>query len=245
MDEPPVRYFMMASARKGAASPKNRYLVSANWPPASRSRHYYLSKDRTLSPTLPGVTNSSTTYRFDPKKPVPTVGGANLTFERGPMDQRAIGKRQDYLRFETPVLDEDVVVAGQVLVELYASTDGLDTDFVAKLVDVYPDGYEALVLDAPVRTRYRNGLRQEDVEMMVSGRAEKLTIDMWSTAITFEKGHRIALHISSSSYPRFEVNPNTGEAPGQETIPPRRARNTVFHDRVRPSALVLPVIYPN
>lgn len=245
MDEAPVRYYMMASARKGALSDRNRFMTSGNWPPASYKTRYYLSAGKELSKERPSAKSSSITYRYDPAKPTPTVGGANLTFERGPMDQRAIGKRQDYLRFETPVLDEDVVIAGQVLVELFASTDGLDTDFVAKLVDVYPDGYEALVLDAPVRTRYRKGLRPEDVKMMVPGRVEKLTIDMWSTAITFEKGHRIALHITSSSHPRFEVNPNTGEAPGEETRAPRRARNTVFHDTVRPSVLILPVIYPN
>jgi hypothetical protein len=132
-----------------------------------------------------------------------------------------------------------------VKVELFGATDGKDTDFMAKLVDVYPDGYEALVLDAPIRARYRKGRMPDEVAMMTPNAPEELDIDMWSTAITFEKGHRIALHITSSNAPRFEVNPNTGEAPGSSKIPPRVATNSVYMDATHPSALVLPVIYPD
>jgi len=244
MDEPPVTYFMMASAEKGAYSPKNRLMVSANWPPAYREVRYFLAPDKSLATAAPRVADDRATYRFDPANPVPTVGGANLTFERGPMDQRAIPARQDYLRFQTPVLDKDVIVSGPVKVELFAATDGPDTDFVAKLVDVYPDGYEALVLDAPIRARYRNGRLPDDVKMMTPNAPEELVIDLWSTAITFEKGHRIALHVTSSNSPRFEVNPNTGEAPGKHSMKPRVATNSVLMDADHPSALVLPVVYP-
>lgn len=245
MDEPPVGYFMMAGARKGAGSPKNRMLTSANWPPAHRERRYYLTAERTLALRLPVEQDAKVSYRFDPARPVPTVGGANLTFQRGPMDQRAIPAREDYLRFQTPILSEDVAIAGPVKVELYAATDGLDTDFVAKLVDVYPDGYEALVLDAPIRTRFRHGRMADDMKLMTPQAPEELVIDLWSTAITFEAGHRIALHISSSNSPRFEVNPNTGEAPGRGQLAPRVANNSVYLDEAHPSALVLPVVYPS
>jgi predicted acyl esterase len=244
MDEPPVSYFMMAAAKKDAYSPKNRMLTSANWPPANRAVRYYLTPDKGLTTKAPAPAEAKASYRFDPAKPVETFGGANLTFERGPMDQRAVGERQDYLRFQTPVLDKDVAIAGPVSVELYAATDGPDTDFVAKLVDVYPDGYEALVLDAPIRARYRNGRMPEDVKPMTPGAPEKLTIDLWPTAITFEKGHRIAVHVTSSNAPRFEVNPNTGEPAGQGKLPPRVATNTVYMDAGHPSAIVLPVVYP-
>lgn len=244
MAEPPVTYVMMAAAEKGAYSPKNRILHSANWPPAYRETRYYLEPDKSLSTTAPAAAEAKVSYLDDPNHPVPTVGGANLTFDRGPMDQRAIGNRSDYLRFETPVLDHDVVVAGPVKVDLYGATDGPDTDFVAKLVDVYPDGYEALVLDAPIRTRYRNGRMPDDVKMMTPNAPEELTIDLWNTALTFEKGHRIALHIASTNSPRFEVNPNTGEAPGEHKLPARTAKNSVYMDASHPSALVLPVIYP-
>ncbi len=244
MDEPPVSYFMMAPARKGAYSPKNRFVQAANWPPASRQVRYYIDDDHGLTTMAPTAGAATFTYRFDPAKPVPTVGGANLTIERGPMDQRAIGERADYLRFTTPVLAKDVAIAGPVSVEVWAATDGPDTDFMAKLVDVYPDGYEALVLDAPIRARYRNGRMADEVKMMTPGAPEKLTIDLWSTAITFEAGHKIMLVITSSNAPRFEVNPNTGEAPGSHKLAPRVATNTLYLDRDHPTALVLPVVYP-
>ena len=243
MAEPPVDIFMMAAAEKGAYSPKNRHIQTANWPIDYRETRYYLAPDLALTTKAPTVYSAQTTYRFDPANPVKTYGGANLTFERGPQDQRQVGQRQDYLRFATPVLDHDVQIAGPVSVDLYAATDGLDTDFEAKLVDVYPDGYEALVLDAPIRARYRHGRMTDDVQMMTPGAPEKMTIDLWNTAITFEKGHRIELHITSSNSPRFEVNPNTGEPAGQHTMKPRIAINTIYFDRDHPSALVLPLVY--
>jgi putative CocE/NonD family hydrolase len=160
------------------------------------------------------------------------------------MDQRAVPERPDYLRFETPALTKDVAIAGHVGVDLWAATDGPDTDFIAKLVDVYPDGYEALVLDAPVRARYREGRLPDQVKMMTPGAPEKLTIDLWNTAITFEAGHRIELVITSSNAPRYEVNRNNGAAPGDMTTPARVATNSIYLDKDHPTALVLPLIYP-
>ena len=170
-----------------------------------------------------------------------SIGGANLTFERGPMDQRPIGQRQDYLRFQTPVLDKDVVVGGEIFADLWASTDGPDTDFMVKLVDVYPDGYEAIVLDTALRTRYREGRMPDQIRMMTPGTPEKLGFDLWDTLITFEKGHRIAVHVTSSNNPRFDVNPNTGENPGPNAKP-RVAKNTIYMDAGRPSAIQLPIL---
>ena len=242
MDEPPVRYYMMASAHKDNISSKNRWIDAAAWPPETTPLKLYFHDGFGLSVTAPTESTDPTVYRFDPENPVPTVGGLNLSLPKGPMDQREIGERPDYLRFQTPPLKEDIVVAGRIEVELYAATDGLDTDFMAKLVDVYPNGYEAIVLDNPIRARYRHGRNAEDVELMTPNQPEKLVIDLWSTALTFEKGHRIALHVSSSNSRRFEVNPNTGEAPGEHTLPPRAATNSIYHDAERPSAIVLPVI---
>jgi uncharacterized protein len=136
---------------------------------------------------------------------------------------------------------EEVTIQGQVLFKLWAATDAPDTDFMVKLVDVYPDGYEAVILDSAMRARYRKGREAHDVEMMKPNRAEQMTIDLWSTSLTFEKGHRIAVHISSSNFPRFEVNPNTGEAAGKSTLAPRIATNRVLHDKAHQTALVLPV----
>ncbi|HEX3407447.1 MAG TPA: CocE/NonD family hydrolase, partial [Caulobacteraceae bacterium] len=243
MEEPPVRIYMMAAARKGDASPKNRWMQFANWPPGPQLVDFFLHEDGGLSRQSPAAAAASRGYDFDPANPAPTHGGSNLTFEKGPMDQRAIGERPDYLRFQTDVLDRDVAIAGPVSMELWASTDGPDTDFMVKLVDVYPDGYEAIVLDSALRTRYRHGRHRDDVAMMTPGAPEKLTLDLWDTAITFEKGHRIAVHVTSSNWPRFDVNPNTGELPGR-SAETRVARNVVYFDAAHPSAIRLPVIYP-
>lgn len=241
MDEPPVKAYMMASARKGAPSDKNRWMTFGDWPPAPATTSYFLQTDGSLSTKAPKQVAGSKTYSFDPKNPVQSIGGANLTFDRGPMDQRPIGKRGDYLRFETPVLDKDVMIAGPVSMDLWASTDGLDTDFMVKLVDVYPDGYEAIVLDSALRTRYRNGRNQDQIAFMTPGAPTMLTIDLWDTAITFEKGHRIAVHVTSSNAPRFDVNPNTGGNPGPG-VKTRVARNTIYMDKDHPSAIELPVL---
>jgi hypothetical protein len=242
MDEPAVTYYQMAAARKASPSPKNGYRTLDAWPPPGETVTFYLTASKTLATELPPANDATTTYTFDPADPVPTVGGANLTLPIGPLDQREIGERADYLRFETAPLAEDVTVAGRVIVELWVSTDAPDTDFLVKLVDVYPDGYEALLLDGGLRARYRNGRRAEDVAMMEAGKPEKLTIDLWSTANVFEQGHKIALHVTSSNFPRFEVNPNTGHAPGTEEPDPRAARNAIHHDGAHPSALLLPVL---
>jgi uncharacterized protein len=242
MEEPPVRVYMMAAARKGDASPKNRWMRFANWPPGPQIVGYYLHEDGSLSRQPPTRPSASRAYDFDPADPVPTQGGSNLTFEKGPMDQRPIGERQDYLRFQTEVLGRDVAIAGPVSVELWASTDGPDTDFMVKLVDVYPDGYEAIVLDSALRTRYRHGRHRDDIAMMTPGAPEKLTLDLWDTAITFEQGHRIAVHVTSSNSPRFDVNPNTGDLPGPDAAT-RVARNVIYFDAAHPSAIRLPLIY--
>jgi len=240
--EPAVKYFQMASARKGSESKKNGWRTTENWPPKSQPATYYLTEKRELSKTAPSDTNSSTSYEFDPKNPVPTVGGANLNLPIGPLDQREVAERQDYLRFSSPVLEQDVTIAGPVYVDLHAATDGPDTDFMVKLIDVYPDGYEALILDQPLRTRYRDGHRVAQVKLMTPGEPTRMRVNLGSTANTFEKGHRIAVHVTSSNHPRFEVNPNTGEAPGKNEREPRVAKNTIYHDAAHPTALVLPVI---
>ncbi|HUP23645.1 MAG TPA: CocE/NonD family hydrolase [Thermoanaerobaculia bacterium] len=242
MDEPPVKYYQMAAARKGSTSSKNGYRTADVWPPQHQQVAFYLTPSMTLSIALPPANDATSTYTFDPKNPVPTVGGANLTLPLGPMDQREIGERGDYLRFETAPLTEDLTIAGRVTVDLWVSTDAPDTDFMVKLVDVYPDGYEALLLDAPLRARYREGRRPEDVKLMEPGKPELLRIDLWSTANVFERGHKIALHVTSSNFPRFEVNPNTGHAPGEEVATPRVARNAIHHGAAFPSALHLPVL---
>ncbi|MDT8427421.1 MAG: CocE/NonD family hydrolase [Pseudomonadales bacterium] len=242
MAEPPISYYMMASARKANPSAKNRVIQTDTWPPAHQLTRFYLQPDGRLDVNAPTSDAASSSYQFDPANPVPTVGGQNLGADVGPRDQREIGERQDYLRFATPELTEDVIVAGHIDMELFVSTDKLDTDFVVKLVDIYPDGYEALILDYPIRARFRDGQNPEDVKMMAPGAIEKLKINMWSTAQTFEKGHRIGVHLTSSNYPRFAVNPNNGAALDDMNTPAEIATNTIYFDAARPSAIILPVV---
>ena len=242
MDEPAVRYYMMASARKGAASSKNRPITAENWPPKTTTRKLYLNSNHRLTWNTPRHHTANSEYFHIPADPIPTFGGANLRIEKGPMDQRAIGERQDYHRFTTRILEEDVVVAGKINFTLYASTNQLDTDFMVKLVDVYPDGYEAIVVDNPIRARYRNGRHPGDETFMPKNTPVELHIDLWSTAITFEKGHRIAVHISSSNFPRFDINLNNGDEPGEHNKPPMVAKNILYHNAYYPSALILPIV---
>lgn len=239
---PPVRYYQMAAARKKSPSDKNGWQTADNWPLASTAASYYLSANKELSTAAPTHSDSTTSYAFDPKNPVPTVGGANLSLPIGPLDQREVGERPDYLRFQTPALEREVKIVGRVYVDLFASTAAADTDFMVKLVDVYPDGYEALILDQPLRVRYRGGHRPEQVQMVRPGVPTRMTVELGSTANVFEAGHRIAVHITSSNHPRFEVNPNTGEAPGKNELAPQVAQNTIHHDAAHPTALVLPVV---
>jgi uncharacterized protein len=243
MKEPPVTLFMMASGRKGHPSALSHVFKSANWPPVNHPTAYYLTSDMHLSVKAPSAADAKLTYKFDPANPVKTYGGSNLLQTAGPLDQRPIGQRQDYLRFESPVLDKDLAIAGHVDMTLWAATDGFDTDFMVKLVDVYPDGYEQIILDNPIRTRYRHGRDPDDVALMIPGKPEELHIDLWNTAFTFEKGHKIQVTVSSSNSTKFEINPNTGETFGAPTsTPPRVAQNTIYFDKKHPSAMILPVL---
>ena len=245
MKEPPVTLFMMASGRKGHPSAASHVFTAPNWPPANHPTAYYLSGDMHLTTKPPAAADAKISYRFDPANPVKTYGGSNLLQTAGPLDQRPIGQRQDYLRFETPVLDKNVAIAGHVDMILWAATDGLDTDFMVKLVDVYPDGYEQIILDNPIRTRYRHGRDPDDVALMTPGKPEELHIDLWNTAFTFEKGHKIQVTVTSSNATKFEVNPNTGEPFGVATsTAPRVATNTIYVDKRHPSAMMLPVLSP-
>ncbi|HMH30393.1 MAG TPA: CocE/NonD family hydrolase [Steroidobacteraceae bacterium] len=243
MKEPPVTLFMMASGRKGHPSAASHVFSSPNWPPANHPTAYYLTGDMHLSTKAPSASDAKLSYQFDPANPVRTYGGSNLLQTAGPLDQRPIGQRQDYLRFETAALEKSIAIAGHVDMTLWAATDGLDTDFMVKLVDVYPDGYEQIILDNPIRARYRHGRDPDDVMLMTPGKPEELHIDLWNTAFTFEKAHKIQVTVTSSNSTKFEINPNTGEPFGvPTTTEPRVATNTVYFDKRHPSAMILPVL---
>ncbi len=220
--------------------------------PLARTRYtkYYLhasrgaqgpSGDGGLSVTAPGAERPDH-FEYDPKNPVPTIGGrlcCGPAIPPGPFDQRPNESRQDVLVFSTSPLERDLEVTGFVSLEVYASTSAKDTDFTALLADVDPTGYARFLTDGIVRARYRNSTRQP--EEIVPGQVYKYTIDLWATSNVFKAGHRIRLYVTSSNFPRFNRNSNTGEAMlgSSSTI---RARQTVYHNREYPSALTLPII---
>ena len=158
-----------------------------------------------------------------------------------------LGSRADVLVFQTAPLAEAVEVTGPIEVHLWVATTVVDTDFTAKLIDVYPPspwyplGYALNLTDSVARLRYRNG--RERSELVKPGELVQVTITLYPTSNLFMPGHRIRLDVSSSNFPRFDVNPNTGEAIGRER---RRvvADNTVFHERERPSRVVVPIVPP-
>jgi predicted acyl esterase len=242
--EPPVHYYRMAAARRGEASQWNGMRTATTWPPnGSRRLRLYLAGEGGLRSEAPGPESAGPTrWVADPTSPVPTLGGANLMLAIGPEDQRPTRGRDDVLRFETPPLDADVVVAGEVRAELFVASDAPDTDFAVKLVDVYPDGYEALLLDSILRARYREGRRPEAVKPLTAGLVERIEISLGHTSNVFEAGHRIALHLSSSNHPRFDINPQTGAATHEAGEATRVANNAVYHEAQRPSALLLQIL---
>ncbi len=236
--EPPVRYYLMGDS-SDPSCPGSEWREAESWPPPARATSYFLHAASALRTAIPAEERSSSAYTYDPKNPVPTRGGSNLiSGGKGPVDQRSIGEREDYLRFATEPLDAPVEVVGRVWVDLFVESDAPDTDFAAKLVDVHPDGYEGLIADGIVRARYRSGFDRES--FLKPGEVVPLRIDLWSTAQVFGRGHRIAVHVTSSNDPRFDPNPNTGK-PLRSDGETRPARNTIYHDRARPSRIVLPV----
>lgn len=265
--EKPVKLFVMGGG-DGRKTKDGRLRHGGIWRdeetfPLARTNFmpYYFHMDGRLSPERPMAKSAATTYRFDPFHPVPTIGG-NLSsvsgiLEAGGVDQRSrtetlfateqlpLSERRDVLVFQTEPLAENMEVTGPVVVKLFVSSSAVDTDFTAKLLDVYPRspdyplGFDLNIGDSITRMRYRNSL--EKAELMEPGKVYPVTIHLYPTANLFAKGHRIRVDISSSNFPRFDVNPNTGE-PLQQHRRMITADNTVYHEVERASHIVLPII---
>ncbi|MDZ7290873.1 MAG: CocE/NonD family hydrolase [candidate division KSB1 bacterium] len=236
MAEPPVKYYVMGASENGA--PGNEWRTTTDWPPATQPALFYLHKDGNLSIEKPAGNNVFCSYQYDPKNPVPTLGGRNLEMAAGPYDQRNTENRSDLLIFTSPSLVEPLEVAGKITVKLWVSSSAKDTDFMAKLTDVYPDGRSMLVCDGALQARHRYSLRQE--HFLTPDSIYPCTIDLWSTAMVFNRGHRVRVAIASSNAPRFEPNPNTGK-PFRSDAETVVATNTIYLDADHPSHLVLPV----
>jgi len=157
----------------------------------------------------------------------------------GARDQRPVEARDDVLIYSTPVLAQDLEVTGPIKLELFASSTAVDTDFIAKLVDVWPDGFAQNLTEGIVRARYRDS--QERPTLMNPDQVYKFALDMWATSNVFRKGHRLRLEITSSNFPRFDRNMNNGQDP-LSVQKPISATNTIYHDAEHPSVLVLPIV---
>ena len=239
----PVKIFVMGS---------NQWREEDDWPLARAKTIKYFLHSQGAANSLRGNGSLSTTapssepadkFVYDPSKPVPTVGGPLCCdsdhLAAGPRDQRSVENRTDVLVYSTPALEHELEVTGPVHLEFFASSSAVDTDFTAKLVDVAPDGAAINLTEGILRSRYRDSAAT--AAPLVPGKVYPLIIDLWATSNVFKTGHRIRLEISSSNFPRFDVNPNTGE-PLNQNQRWQIARNTIYCDALHPSRIVLPVI---
>jgi putative CocE/NonD family hydrolase len=266
----PVRIFVMGTGdghkdSNGRLYHGGYWRSETTWPvPETKFQNLYFHPDGTLRTEPPKEDLPPTTYTYDPADPVPTMGGSfsstSPVFEPGAYHQAErndfygctfpylpLKARRDVVVFQTEILEEAIEVIGPIEVELYVSSTATDTDFTAKLIDVYPpssdfpSGFEMNLTDGILRARYRNSPATQ--ELLQPGEIYQITIEPFPTANVFKKGHRIRIDISSSNFPRFDINPNTGEPLGRHrNLAP--ADNSIYHDNLRPSHLVLPVI-PN
>ncbi len=237
MERPRVYYYVLGDV-DNASAPGNIWRTADDWPPLeTEPLEFHLGQSHALS-EIPPAQEESYAFTFDPANPCPTHGGANLSLPAGPFDQRQVSGRSDVVSFATDPLTEPVEATGRISVRLFVKTTAADTDFTAKLVDIYPDGREILLTDSIQRLKYRSGGAAP--EPVVPGETAELTIDLWSFSIIFNAGHRIGVQISSSNYPRFEVNPNTG-ADFPDNVSEVTATNTILTGPDHPSALILPV----
>jgi putative CocE/NonD family hydrolase len=245
----PVKIFVMGT---------NQWREESEWPLArTKGTKYFLHSggranslrgNGTLSTTQPGK-EPLDQYVYDPANPVPTIGGPlccdGQHLAAGPRDQKPAEARDDVLVYSTPPMTEDVEVTGPVTLELYAKSSVPDTDFTAKLVDVWPDGFAQNLTEGIVRARYRDS--RETATLLNPGEIYKLTIDVWATSNVFKKGHILRLEVSSSNFPRFDRNLNTGASRHLQGGEGKQeafvsATNSVLHDAEHPSALMLPLV---
>jgi hypothetical protein len=262
-----VRIFVMGTGdgTKGADGRLNHggsWRSETQWPlERTELTPWYLHKDGTLTKDKPDSSPASTSFQFDPDDPVPTIGGNISSGDgillQGAWDQRGgphvwnftqsipLSARNDVLVFRSEPLSDHLEVTGEIAVDLWVSSSAIGTDFTAKLIDVYPpsedfpDGFDLLLGDGIRRVALHNS--PDDESRMEPGRIYPITVRLYPTSNVFKRGHRIRVDISSSNFPRFDVNPNTGE-PLNDHRRKIIATNTVHHDEEHPSHILLPVI---
>ncbi len=240
-DEPRVRVFVMGA---------NRWRTGDTWPlEGVRRRSFYLHSGRGANSLFgdgelsgePPINEPPDRFAYDPNDPVPTIGGQFMMMEMGgPADRRAAQRRDDVLVYDTAPLAEDMEVVGPVTLTLYASSSAPDTDFTGTLSDVHPDGKAVMLTEGIARARFRDSIQKPS--LMEPGEVYEIEVDMWDTGNLFRAGHRVRLEVSSSNFPRYERNQNTGTQPGLDADT-ATARQTIYHDSARPSRLNLPVVH--
>eukprot|EP01036_Dinobryon_divergens_P027208 gene27208-35939_t len=236
-----ITFYVMSSNDEAGLTAGQYWTSLTTWPRAAMT-DYYLHADKTASTTLPGSDDAaSTSFKYDPANPAPTMGGNNLpdsiggTIPCGPLDQAEVDARSDVLTFQTAVMDEELALTGTILATLYVSSDAKDTDFTAKVSDVYPTGEVRILQDNAIRMRWREG-GQTPVYMK---RTEV------NTSYVVAPGHALRFSISSSNFPRFSANPNNGILLADPSYPGKSivATNTIYHSRRYPSKITLPVVH--
>ena len=241
--EKPVRIFVMG---------RNEWRDEDDWPLArAKNTHYYLhspgganslSGNGSLNATVP-TEEKADQYVYDPSDAAPTIGGPlccqALPTGNGPQDQRPAEQRPDVLVYTTAAFAKDTEVTGPVSLDLFVSSSAVDTDFTGKLVDVRPDGFAQNLTEGILRLRYRNS--QEKPELANPGETYHITVDLWATSNVFLAGHKLRLEVSSSNFPRFDRNLNTGEEQARATRM-IKATNVIYHDKAHPSALIVPIV---
>jgi hypothetical protein len=241
-ERPPVTLFVMG---------ENQWRSEDEWPLARTTyTKYYISsggkantaKGDGVLVTEPPTGAEADRYVYDPASPVPTLGGnvCCSSVAEGMHDHQSIETRDDVLVYTTPELKDAVEVTGPIAMKLFASTSGKDTDWVLRLLDVYPDGRVYNLQDGILRARYRAG-KGKPASLLEPGKIYEYDVDMWATSNMFQPGHRIRLEITSSNFPRFDRNLNTGEDPATGTRM-EKAQQTIYHSAKYPSHVVLPII---
>ncbi len=242
MDEK-VRFYMMGECDtvygfKGDGT-GNEWWISDDWPPCmAEATPFYLHENGLLSREMPGDEGFDK-YLYDPSKPFPTTGGRNLVFTPGPLRQNDVEMREDVISYTSLPLEKPLYIAGNVTARLWVSSSARDTDFSIRICDVYPDGSSFLILDSIFMARHRISYERED--FLEPGKIYCLNISIGNIAIVFNKGHRIRVDITSSNYPAYERNPNTGDA-FRRNESYVVAENMIWHDKKHPSSIILPVI---
>jgi hypothetical protein len=233
---PAVQYYVMGDVTDPSA-PGNVWRTADDWPIPAAPIRMHLQPGGVLGESCPPPSGGRTSYVYDPASPSPTKGGANLSIPAGSFDQSEIEARSDVITFTSPTLTAPMEITGRVRARLWVETDAVDTDVNVRMTDVYPDGRSMLVLDGVQRLGYRNG--PSSLVPVPAGQPVPVTVDLWSTSIILQAGHRLRVSITSSNAPRFWPNPNDGTTYGGSASP-KVANVSILHDEERASFLEVP-----